>query len=58
MLVFTLTIVFSIPMFAKHLLDRYVKSDSVVHSLYYALATVVMIVYVNSASPDFVYFQF
>lgn len=58
LLTFTLTAVFSVPMVAKHLLDRYFKSDSVVHSLFYALATVVMIVYVNSASPDFVYFQF
>ena len=58
LLTFTLTIVFSIPMLAKHLLDRYVKPDSIIHSLFYALATVVMIVYVNSASPDFVYFQF
>lgn len=58
LLTFTLTAVFSAPMILKHLLDRRVKSDSLVHSLFYAAATVVMIVYVNSASPDFVYFQF
>ena len=58
LLMFTLTAVFSVPMLAKHLLDRHVKSDSILHSLFYALATVVMIVYVNSATPDFVYFQF
>lgn len=58
LLTFTLTAVFSVPMLAKHLLDRYVKSDSMLHTLYYVLATVVMIVYVNSSTPDFVYFQF
>lgn len=58
LLTITLTVLFSIPMIAKHLLDRYVKSDSLLHSIYYAAATIVMIVYVNSASTDFVYFQF
>ncbi|MBV6397614.1 MAG: Peptidoglycan O-acetyltransferase [Anaerolineales bacterium] len=58
LLTFTLAAVFSAPMLLKHWLDRRVKSDSLIHSLYYAAATVVTIVYINSASPDFVYFQF
>jgi D-alanyl-lipoteichoic acid acyltransferase DltB (MBOAT superfamily) len=58
LLTFTITVVFSVPMVAKHLLDRYVKRDSILHALFFAVATIVMIVYVNSTSPDFVYFKF
>ena len=58
LLMFSLTAVYSAPMIAKTLLDRYVREDHIIHSLFYATATVVMIFYINSASPDFVYFQF
>ncbi|MEW5941963.1 MAG: MBOAT family O-acyltransferase [Chloroflexota bacterium] len=58
LLMFSLTAVYSAPMIAKMLLDRYVKDDHILQSLYYATATVVMVFYINSASPDFVYFQF
>ena len=58
LLMFSLTAVYSVPMIVKMLLDRYVKSDSIVHALFFATATIVMIFYINSASPDFVYFQF
>jgi D-alanyl-lipoteichoic acid acyltransferase DltB (MBOAT superfamily) len=58
LLMFSLTAVYSAPMFVKMLLDRFVKDDHILQSLYYATATVVMIFYINSASPDFVYFQF
>jgi D-alanyl-lipoteichoic acid acyltransferase DltB (MBOAT superfamily) len=58
LLVFSMTAIYSAPMIVKMLLDRYVPGDSLVHSLFYAAATVVMFFYINSASPDFVYFQF
>jgi hypothetical protein len=58
LLMFSLTAVYSVPMIVKMVLDRYVKDDHVLQTLFYATATVVMIFYINSASPDFVYFQF
>ena len=50
--------VYSIPMIAKMALDRYVKEDSLFHSFYYAVATATIFIYVNSSTPDFIYFQF
>jgi D-alanyl-lipoteichoic acid acyltransferase DltB (MBOAT superfamily) len=50
--------VYSTPMMIKTVLDRYAKSDSLIHSLYYAVATATIFIYVNSATPDFIYFQF
>ena len=58
LLMFSLVAVYSVPLIAKLFIDRYFKPDSIVQSLYYAAATMVMFVYVNSASPDFIYFQF
>jgi hypothetical protein len=55
---FSLVAVYSVPLIAKLLIDRYFKPDSIVQSLYFAAATMVMFVYINSASPDFIYFQF
>ncbi len=49
---------YACPMVIKMLLDRYLKSDSTAHAAYYVLATVVMIVYLNAVSPDFIYFRF
>lgn len=58
LLMFSLVAVYSTPLIAKHLLDRYLKADSPIISMYYAVATLVMFVYINSGSPDFIYFQF
>lgn len=54
----SITLIYSIPMIAKIVLDRYVAKDSIVHSMYYAVATATIFIYVNSATPDFIYFQF
>jgi len=54
----SIAFVYSIPMIAKRLLDRYVGEDSIVRSIYYAVATATIFIYVNSATPDFIYFQF
>jgi hypothetical protein len=40
------------------LMDRYLPPTSFWHALYYVAATVVVLAYLNSASPDFIYFQF
>lgn len=54
----SITAVYSIPMIAKMVLDRYSQEDSIFRSLYYAAATATIFIYVNSATPDFIYFQF
>ncbi len=58
LLMFSLTAIYSLPLVAKLILDRWFKSDSVVQSAYYAVATTVMFIYINSGTPDFIYFQF
>ena len=50
--------VYSIPMIVKMLMDRHAGEDSVLRSFYYAAATAAILVYVNSTTPDFIYFQF
>lgn len=53
-----MTAIYTIPLIIKLVLDRYIKQDSLIHALYYVTATIVMLVYLNSTSPDFIYFQF
>jgi alginate O-acetyltransferase complex protein AlgI len=50
--------VYSIPLIAKMLLDRYSSGASIFRSFYHAAATASIFIYVNSATPDFIYFQF
>jgi len=54
----SLTLVYSLPMVVKTLIDRYAKNDSFLHTVYYAAATAAIFIYVNSSTPDFIYFQF
>jgi len=54
----SITFVYSIPLIAKMLIDRSVSEESILHSLYYAAATAVIFIYINSVTPDFIYFQF
>ncbi len=54
----SITAVYSLPMIAKLILDRYLHEDSIFRSLYHAVATAMIFVYVNSTTPDFIYFQF
>ncbi|GAB4418302.1 MAG: MBOAT family protein [Anaerolineales bacterium] len=58
LLVFSLVAVYAVPMIIKTALDHFVHPESWLHTLYLALATVITIFYINSASPDFIYFQF
>jgi D-alanyl-lipoteichoic acid acyltransferase DltB (MBOAT superfamily) len=51
-------LVYSIPMLVLSLIERYTPAESLIRSLYYAVATVMIIVYLNSSTPDFIYFQF
>jgi alginate O-acetyltransferase complex protein AlgI len=54
----SLTLVYSLPLFLKTWLDRRFSSASFLHAAFYALATIAVIVYTSSGSPDFIYFQF
>jgi hypothetical protein len=58
LLMFSLTAIYSIPLIAKLVIDRAFKSDSIIQSAFYAAATMAMFVYINSGTPDFIYFQF
>jgi D-alanyl-lipoteichoic acid acyltransferase DltB (MBOAT superfamily) len=58
LLMFSLTAIYSLPLIVKLLLDKYFKPNSIVLSAYYAAATLVMFVFINSGTPDFIYFQF
>jgi len=48
---------YSLPLILKWLIDRYLR-EGWLQGLYHALATLLVIVYVNSATSDFIYFQF
>jgi D-alanyl-lipoteichoic acid acyltransferase DltB (MBOAT superfamily) len=54
----SMALLYTIPLIIKMLIDRYISQDSLIHALYYAVATIIMLFYVNSSSPDFIYFQF
>ena len=58
LLMFSLVAVYSTPLILKLLLDRYFKPDSIILSVFYAAATILMFIFINSGSPDFIYFQF
>jgi hypothetical protein len=54
----SMTLFYASPLFIKLLMDRYLKPNSILQDIYYVAATVAMLVYLNSSSPDFIYFQF
>lgn len=58
MLGFAMALFYSAPLMIKFAIDKYFSSDSFIHSIYYVAVTVMIIIYINSATPDFIYFQF
>jgi D-alanyl-lipoteichoic acid acyltransferase DltB (MBOAT superfamily) len=54
----SLVTVYSLPLILKWQMDRSLPKDSFLHEVYFVAATVLMLIYINSASTDFVYFQF
>jgi alginate O-acetyltransferase complex protein AlgI len=58
LIVLSIIFVYSIPLITKKLIDRYFSEESIIRSLYYATTTVVIFIYINSSTPDFIYFQF
>ena len=54
----SMTLFFAAPLVIKLLMDRYLRPNSFWYDIYYVAATIAMLAYLNSASPDFIYFQF
>ena len=54
----SVTFMYSLPLIIKAIIDRSSQPDSLIRSLYYAGTTAMLFIYVNSATPDFIYFQF
>lgn len=55
---FSLIGFYAAPFFVKMALDKYAAPDSIWHTLFYAGAVIAMLAYLNTSSPDFIYFQF
>jgi len=53
----TMTTAYSLPLLLKHLLDQYAK-DGWLQAAFHAAAIILVIIYINSANSDFIYFQF
>jgi D-alanyl-lipoteichoic acid acyltransferase DltB (MBOAT superfamily) len=49
---------YAAPLLLKLLLDRLTPRGHILQSVFYAVATIMTIFYINSATPDFIYFQF
>ena len=58
LVIFSMLIAYSLPLVAKHFLDRYLPENSWWFAIFYALITIAVIIYTNSSNPDFIYFQF
>ena len=54
----TMMAFYCLPLLIKFLMDRHLNGNSFAHGFYYALATVAIILYISSSTPDFIYFQF
>jgi D-alanyl-lipoteichoic acid acyltransferase DltB (MBOAT superfamily) len=53
----TMTAAYSLPLLLKHLLDQYAK-DGWQQAAFHAAVIMLVIIYINSANSDFIYFQF
>jgi D-alanyl-lipoteichoic acid acyltransferase DltB (MBOAT superfamily) len=49
---------YALLLIVKSLLDRYFENYPTLHAVYFVAATLITIVFINSSSPDFIYFQF
>lgn len=45
-------------LYIKYLLDQYTPNQIWLHALYYAAVFVATLIFMNSSTPDFIYFQF
>jgi len=53
----SMTLLYAAPLILKLFLDR-LPSQNFANSIYFALLTLGIIIFISSASPDFIYFQF
>ncbi len=58
MIALSMVAVYSVPLFLKLVLEKFPRQKEWLLPAYYALATMLIIVFINSSSPDFIYFQF
>jgi len=49
---------YAVPLLVKYLLDRFVKQTSLLHSLFYSIATIATVIYINASAFDFIYTRF
>jgi D-alanyl-lipoteichoic acid acyltransferase DltB (MBOAT superfamily) len=49
---------YALPLILKLVMDIYLEKYVTLHALYYVAATWLIVIYINSSSPDFIYFQF
>jgi D-alanyl-lipoteichoic acid acyltransferase DltB (MBOAT superfamily) len=54
----SMAFVYSLPLWVKFALDRLSSREGWLQAAYLALATASIIIFINSSSPDFIYFQF
>jgi len=58
LVILSMLIAYSLPLWLKLLLDRSLPESSWGHAIFYAFITLAIIIYTNSSNPDFIYFQF
>jgi hypothetical protein len=58
LIILSMTIFYSLPLTIKLLLDRHIPPHSFVHPFYHALLTAGIVIFLGSATTDFIYFQF
>jgi hypothetical protein len=58
LVVFVMIAFYAVLLIVKYALEQYFPNRINLHALYLAAATALTLVFVNSSSPDFIYFQF
>ena len=58
LVILTMISFYAFLLFIKHIFDQYGSKQLNLHALYYTFATVLTVIFINSSSPDFIYFQF
>lgn len=58
LVVFCILCVYSLPLILKLFLDRFTLPGSWWQAVFFAVITIVIIIYTNSSNSDFIYFQF
>ena len=54
----SMTLVYAIPLIVDMIIERHAKAGPLLGPLFHAAVTATIFIYINSATPDFIYFQF